>query len=180
MTIMTRPASTESRAVVSAPYLAPAAIVKPNLLSVEDAKALDAARRMQPGTMVTDSECQKSLIRGMLLYVVEGREAPMSANGPSRHWRWFRGMAGTRPKTEVSKPKGLFRRFMSSPPRLIRLIWLIGSHGDEKVFEKKRFRATVWPAICVRIRLGAELVCKVLLQQVTKFNPGSDRKEQEP
>ena len=41
MTIMTRPASTESRAVVSAPYLAPAAIVKPNLLSVEDAKALD-------------------------------------------------------------------------------------------------------------------------------------------
>ena len=226
--------------------LRPAAIAKPKLLSVEDAKALDVARmtdlfkahinpgqlhfmkllgfhkvkveraegmfyfdqngrkildffggfgslafghnhprilearRMQPGTMVTDPECQNSLIRGMLLYVIEGREASMSANGPSRHWRWFRGIAGTRPKAEVSKPKGLFCRFMSSPPRLIRLIWLIGSHRDEKVFEKKRFRATVWLAICMRIRLGAELVWRVLLQQVTKFDPGSDRKEQEP
>jgi hypothetical protein len=134
---------------------------------------------MQPSTMVTDLDCQKSLIRGMLLYGIEGREASMSANGPSRHGRWFIGRAGTRPKAEVNKANELFCRFKSSPPRLIRLIWLIGSHRDEKVFEKKRFRATVWLAICMRIRLGAELVCKVLLQQVTRFNLGSDRKEQE-
>ena len=44
MTIMTRPAAAEPRAVVSAPALAPATIAKPNLLTVEDAKALDVAR----------------------------------------------------------------------------------------------------------------------------------------
>jgi acetylornithine/succinyldiaminopimelate/putrescine aminotransferase len=44
MTIMTRPAQAEPRAVVSAPALAPATIVKPDLLTVEDAKALDVAR----------------------------------------------------------------------------------------------------------------------------------------
>lgn len=44
MNIMTRPAETAPRSVVSAPELAPATIAKPNLLSVEDAKALDVAR----------------------------------------------------------------------------------------------------------------------------------------
>jgi acetylornithine/succinyldiaminopimelate/putrescine aminotransferase len=44
MTIMTRPAEAEPRAVVSAPALAPATIVKPDLLTVEDAKALDVAK----------------------------------------------------------------------------------------------------------------------------------------
>src|SRR5215470_16422896 len=44
MTIMTRPAETESRTIVSAPALSPATIAKPNLLTVEDAKALDVAR----------------------------------------------------------------------------------------------------------------------------------------
>ena len=44
MTIMTRPAEAEPRAIVSAPALAPATIAKPNLLTVEDAKALDVAR----------------------------------------------------------------------------------------------------------------------------------------
>jgi acetylornithine/succinyldiaminopimelate/putrescine aminotransferase len=44
MTIMTRPADAEPRAVVSAPALAPATIVKPDMLTVEDAKALDVAR----------------------------------------------------------------------------------------------------------------------------------------
>ncbi|MDW6020505.1 aspartate aminotransferase family protein [Mesorhizobium sp. BAC0120] len=44
MTVMTKPVEAESRAVVSAPKLAPATIAKPNLLSVEDAKALDVAR----------------------------------------------------------------------------------------------------------------------------------------
>jgi acetylornithine/succinyldiaminopimelate/putrescine aminotransferase len=43
MTIMTRPAEAAPRAVVSAPGLAPTA-PRPNLLSVEDAKALDVAR----------------------------------------------------------------------------------------------------------------------------------------
>src|SRR5215510_5475677 len=44
MTIMTRPADAEPRAVVSAPALAPATTPKPNLMSVEDAKALDVQR----------------------------------------------------------------------------------------------------------------------------------------
>jgi acetylornithine/succinyldiaminopimelate/putrescine aminotransferase len=44
MTIMTRPADAEPRAIVSAPALAPATIAKPNLLTVEDAKALDVTR----------------------------------------------------------------------------------------------------------------------------------------
>lgn len=44
MTIMTRPADAEPRAVVSAPMLVPVATPKPKLLSVEDAKALDVAR----------------------------------------------------------------------------------------------------------------------------------------
>src|SRR5262245_44235211 len=44
MNIMTRPADAEPRAVVSAPALAPATTPKPNLMSVEDAKALDVAR----------------------------------------------------------------------------------------------------------------------------------------
>jgi acetylornithine/succinyldiaminopimelate/putrescine aminotransferase len=44
MTIMTRPAEAEPRAIVAAPALAPATTAKPNLLSVEDAKALDVAR----------------------------------------------------------------------------------------------------------------------------------------
>jgi acetylornithine/succinyldiaminopimelate/putrescine aminotransferase len=43
MTIMTRPAEAEPRAIVAAPALAPATTAKPNLLSVEDAKALDVA-----------------------------------------------------------------------------------------------------------------------------------------
>jgi acetylornithine/succinyldiaminopimelate/putrescine aminotransferase len=44
MTIMTRPADAEPRAVVSAPALAPATTPKPKLLSVDDAKALDVQR----------------------------------------------------------------------------------------------------------------------------------------
>jgi len=44
MTIMTRPAEAETRAIVSAPALAPATTPKPTLLTVEDAKALDVAR----------------------------------------------------------------------------------------------------------------------------------------
>src|SRR5919108_6363956 len=44
MTVMTKLVEVEPRAVVSAPELAPATIAKPNLLSVEDAKALDVAR----------------------------------------------------------------------------------------------------------------------------------------
>ena len=48
MTIMTRPADAEPRTVVSAPALAPATIAKPNLLTVEDAKALDVAAHDRP------------------------------------------------------------------------------------------------------------------------------------
>jgi acetylornithine/succinyldiaminopimelate/putrescine aminotransferase len=44
MTILTRPEEAATRTVVSAPALSPSTIVKPNLLSVEDAKALDVAR----------------------------------------------------------------------------------------------------------------------------------------
>jgi acetylornithine/succinyldiaminopimelate/putrescine aminotransferase len=44
MTVMTKLVEAEPRAVVSAPELAPATTPKPNLLSVEDAKALDVAR----------------------------------------------------------------------------------------------------------------------------------------
>lgn len=44
MNIMTRPAGAEPRTLVSAPELAPVTIAKPNLLSVEDAKALDIQR----------------------------------------------------------------------------------------------------------------------------------------
>ncbi len=44
MTIMTKPAEADQRTVVSAPALAPVGIAKPNLLSVEDAKALDIQR----------------------------------------------------------------------------------------------------------------------------------------
>src|SRR5919201_2253556 len=44
MTVMTKPVEAEPRALVSAPELAPATMAKPNLLTVEDAKALDVAR----------------------------------------------------------------------------------------------------------------------------------------
>ena len=44
MTVMTRPQTTDARAVVEPPALAPAAIAKPNLISVEQAKAMDVAR----------------------------------------------------------------------------------------------------------------------------------------
>jgi acetylornithine/succinyldiaminopimelate/putrescine aminotransferase len=44
MTVMTKPAEAEPRIAVSAPALAPATIAKPDLLSVEDAKALDIQR----------------------------------------------------------------------------------------------------------------------------------------
>lgn len=44
MTVMTRPETTDARAVVEPPALAPAAIAKPNLISVEQAKAMDVAR----------------------------------------------------------------------------------------------------------------------------------------
>src|SRR5262245_65514704 len=44
MNVMTRPAGAEPRTVISAPELAPVMIAKPNLLSVEDAKALDIQR----------------------------------------------------------------------------------------------------------------------------------------
>src|SRR5919108_2095000 len=44
MTVMTKLVEVEPRAVVSAPALAPTTIAKPNLLSVEGAKALDVAR----------------------------------------------------------------------------------------------------------------------------------------
>lgn len=44
MNIMTKPAEADQRAVVAAPTLAPASIAKPNLLTVEDAKALDVQR----------------------------------------------------------------------------------------------------------------------------------------
>ena len=44
MTLMTMPQTAQSRTVVTAPELAPASIAKPNLLTVEDAKALDVAR----------------------------------------------------------------------------------------------------------------------------------------
>lgn len=44
MTVMTRPQTADARAVVEPPALAPAAIAKPNLISVEQAKAMDVAR----------------------------------------------------------------------------------------------------------------------------------------
>ena len=44
MTVMTRPQTTDARAVVEPPALAPAAIAKPNLISVEQAKAMGVAR----------------------------------------------------------------------------------------------------------------------------------------
>ena len=44
MTLMTMPQAAAPRTVVTAPELAPASIAKPNLLTVEDAKALDVAR----------------------------------------------------------------------------------------------------------------------------------------
>lgn len=44
MNVMTRPAGADPRTVVSAPELAPGSTPKPNLLSVEDAKALDIQR----------------------------------------------------------------------------------------------------------------------------------------
>lgn len=37
--------------------------------------------------------------------------------GPYRNWSWFRGMAGMRLKEEVSRPKGLLRRFLNSRSR---------------------------------------------------------------
>jgi acetylornithine/succinyldiaminopimelate/putrescine aminotransferase len=44
MTVMTKPEARDTRAVVKAPGLDPSAIVKPDLLTVDDAKALDVAR----------------------------------------------------------------------------------------------------------------------------------------
>ncbi|MCV0397916.1 MAG: aspartate aminotransferase family protein [Rhizobiaceae bacterium] len=43
MTVMTRPDAATARAVVDAPALSPATIVKPDLLTVDDAKAMDVA-----------------------------------------------------------------------------------------------------------------------------------------
>ncbi len=43
MTVMTRPQVAEARAIVEAPSLAPTSIARPNLMSVEQAKALDIA-----------------------------------------------------------------------------------------------------------------------------------------
>lgn len=44
MTVMTKPETGAARTLVNAPGLDPSAIAKPNLLTVEDAKALDVAR----------------------------------------------------------------------------------------------------------------------------------------
>lgn len=44
MTVMTKPATSDARALVDAPELAPVSIARPELLSVEDAKALPVAR----------------------------------------------------------------------------------------------------------------------------------------
>ena len=44
MTVMTKPEARDTRTVVKAPGLDPSAIVKPDLLTVDDAKALDVAR----------------------------------------------------------------------------------------------------------------------------------------
>jgi acetylornithine/succinyldiaminopimelate/putrescine aminotransferase len=44
MTVMTKPEARDTRTVVKAPSLDPSAIVKPDLLTVDDAKALDVAR----------------------------------------------------------------------------------------------------------------------------------------
>ncbi|GLS28523.1 Acetylornithine/succinyldiaminopimelate/putrescine aminotransferase [Mesorhizobium albiziae] len=44
MTAMTKPKTDDARAVVNAPALSPAAIVKPAMISVEESKAMDVAR----------------------------------------------------------------------------------------------------------------------------------------
>ncbi|TIW05356.1 MAG: aspartate aminotransferase family protein, partial [Mesorhizobium sp.] len=44
MTVMTKPDHTTARATVSAPALLPATTAKPDLISVEQAKAMDVAR----------------------------------------------------------------------------------------------------------------------------------------
>ncbi len=44
MTVMTKPNTTDARAVLAAPNLSPATIAKPDLISVEQAKAMDVAR----------------------------------------------------------------------------------------------------------------------------------------
>ena len=44
MTVMTKPEVAAARAVVQAPALAPNAIAKPDLITVEEAKRLDVAR----------------------------------------------------------------------------------------------------------------------------------------
>jgi acetylornithine/succinyldiaminopimelate/putrescine aminotransferase len=44
MTVMTKPGASDARTVVKAPGLDPSATAKPDLLTVEDAKALDVAR----------------------------------------------------------------------------------------------------------------------------------------
>ncbi|TIT39213.1 MAG: aspartate aminotransferase family protein, partial [Mesorhizobium sp.] len=44
MTVMTKPDHTTARATVSAPALSPATTVKPDLISVEQAKTMDVAR----------------------------------------------------------------------------------------------------------------------------------------
>ena len=44
MTVMTKPDHTAARTMVSAPALSPATIAKPDLISVEQAKAMDVAR----------------------------------------------------------------------------------------------------------------------------------------
>ncbi|RUY27226.1 aminotransferase class III-fold pyridoxal phosphate-dependent enzyme, partial [Mesorhizobium sp. M7A.F.Ca.CA.001.13.2.1] len=43
MTVMAKPEQTNARTMVSAPALSPATIAKPNLISVEQAKAMDVA-----------------------------------------------------------------------------------------------------------------------------------------
>lgn len=44
MTVMAKPEQTNARTMVSAPALSPATIAKPDLISVEQAKAMDVAR----------------------------------------------------------------------------------------------------------------------------------------
>ena len=44
MTVMTKPDAMHSRMTIDAPALAPVQIAKPDLISVEDAKAMDVAR----------------------------------------------------------------------------------------------------------------------------------------
>ena len=48
MTVMTKPETTDARAVVNAPALSPATIAKPDLITVEEAKAMDLAAHDRP------------------------------------------------------------------------------------------------------------------------------------